>query len=72
MRVQVPLPAPNNTGVNMKNTNNSKLIHLGIDNDEVCVMCGAYVPEGEMVCKDCRDAIENRHTAHHVITSTFK
>ena len=56
----------------MKNTNNSKLIHLGIDNDEVCVMCGAYVPEGEMVCKDCRDAIENRHTAHHVITSTFK
>jgi hypothetical protein len=23
--------------------------------DDICVACGAYVPEGSMICKDCSD-----------------
>jgi hypothetical protein len=27
---------------------------------DMCVMCGEYVPEGFMVCKRCREAVDKR------------
>lgn len=27
-------------------------------NMDLCVMCGRYVPEGTIVCKFCREAVE--------------
>ena len=29
-----------------------------ISTDSRCVMCGAIIPEGSMVCKRCREAVE--------------
>lgn len=35
-----------------------KAVRLNEPIDNLCVMCGAVIPEGTMVCKRCREAVE--------------
>lgn len=33
-------------------------VRTGVVVNNMCVMCGAIIPEGSMVCKRCREAVE--------------
>lgn len=39
---------------------NDKIVHIGIKNDTICVVCGRDVPEGTMICSICQKEILNK------------
>lgn len=39
-------------------------IQKTVPSENTCVMCGAIIPEGRMVCCQCTLSVENNHPAY--------
>lgn len=35
-------------------------MEVDVDMEDICVMCGRYVPEGTQVCNICKEEVENK------------